>query len=156
MKSLLISGAALSSETQSFSKACLDIHVLQGYGTTESLASVTFMDPKDSSTGRVGAPVFGVQIKLSPWKSFTPNDKPNPRGEILVSGPVIAQGYLANDQLTNDNFLTDSKGNRFFKTGDIGEMFPDGTLMIIDRKNLILTLDTGEILCLGKVRLFWL
>lgn len=109
------------------------------------------MDTKDSSSGRVGAPLFDVKIKLRPWKSFSPYDKPHPRGEVLVTGNMIAKGYLNGNDLEKDNFITDSDGTRWFRTGDIGQVFSDGTLQIIDRKNQIVTLDTGDVLSLGKV-----
>lgn len=109
------------------------------------------MDTKDSSSGKVGGPLFGVKVKLRAWKSFTPHDKPHPRGEILVSGDMIAKGYLNDERLEKDSFITESDGSRWFRTGDIGELYGDGTLKIIDRKNLIVTLDTGEVLSLGKV-----
>lgn len=115
------------------------------------------MDTKDFSSGKVGCPLFDVQIKLKSWKSFTPRDKPHPRGEVLVSGNMVAKGYINcgsgqdGHDLDSENFITESDGSRWFRTGDIGEMFPDGTLRIIDRKNLIVTLDTGDVLSLGKV-----
>ena len=44
------------------------------------------------------------------------NDKPNPRGEILVSGPSVALGYYKNEEGTAKAFI-DIDGRRWFATG---------------------------------------
>ena len=52
---------------------------------------------------------------------------------------------------TKEDFFTNKDGLRWFRTGDIGEMFDDGTLKIIDRKKDLVKLDFGEYVSLGKV-----
>ena len=59
-------------------------------------------------------------------------------------------GYFKNDQLTAENFFTEG-GKRWFRTGDVGELFEDGTLRIIDRKKDLVKLQLGEYVSLGKV-----
>ena len=43
-------------------------------------------------------------------------DKPNPRGEILLSGPNIASGYYKNPTATAEAF-TEIQGKRYFCSG---------------------------------------
>ena len=71
---------------------------------------------------------------MANWEEgqYKNTDKPHPRGEILIGGKVVAQGYYASASTENVNF-TEINGTRYFCTGDIGEMFPDGTLKIIGR-----------------------
>ena len=68
--------------------------------------------------------------------NYTPEDKPHPRGEILIGGGNVAMGYYKNESLTDEYFET-IEGQRWFHTGDIGEMLSDGTLRIIGKNNLL-------------------
>ena len=52
--------------------------------------------------------------------------------------------------MTAENFYTEG-GKRWFRTGDVGELFEDGTLRIIDRKKDLVKLQLGEYVSLGKV-----
>lgn len=65
-------------------------------------------------------------------------DKPNPRGEILIGGPNVTMGYYKNESKNREDFFVDEKGQRWFCTGDIGEIHSEGSLKIIgeDFKNL--------------------
>lgn len=57
-------------------------------------------------------------------------DKPYPRGEVVIGGDVVTQGYLNLPDTTTENFFTENN-KRWFKTGDIGEIHDDGMLKII-------------------------
>ena len=46
----------------------------------------------------------------------------------------MATGYYKMAEKTKEDFFKDAEGTRWFKTGDIGELYEDGTLKIIDRK----------------------
>lgn len=61
-------------------------------------------------------------------------------------------GYFKMFQKTEEDFPKhDSDGQRWFHTGDIGVMNPNGTLKIIDRKKDLIKLSGGEYVSLGKV-----
>lgn len=68
LRFLLVGGAPLSPETQEFAANCLDVKVYQGYAATECTATATAMDRYDLSYGRVGAPFFGVKLRLIDWR----------------------------------------------------------------------------------------
>ena len=63
-------------------------------------------------------------------------DKPYPRGEILVGGGNIAQGYYMLEQMTKEDFIR-IDGTRYFCTGDIGQFEEDGVLRVIGEKLLL-------------------
>lgn len=78
-------------------------------------------------------------------------DQPYPRGEIIIGGNCVAAGYYKNELLTSESFREED-GIRWFYTGDIGEIHPDGSIKIIDRKKDLVKLQFGEYISLGKVR----
>ncbi|XP_061431548.1 LOW QUALITY PROTEIN: long-chain-fatty-acid--CoA ligase 4-like [Lethenteron reissneri] len=151
---LLLSGAApLSPRTQRFMNVCFCCPVGQGYGLTETCAAGTIAELQDYSTGHVGAPLSCCEIQLRNWEEggYTVNDSPNPRGEVLIGGPNVTMGYLNNEELTREGFYTDARAQRWFCTGDIGEILPSGCLRLIDRKKDLVKLQAGEYVSLGKV-----
>ena len=82
--------------------------------------------------------------------NYRVTDSPRPRGEIVIGGDSVAQGYFKNDKKTEEDFYNEG-GKRWFRSGDIGEMFEDGTVRIIDRKKDLVKLQLGEYVSLGKV-----
>ena len=80
----------------------------------------------------MGAPLTGSDFKLVSWEegNYRVTDKPNPRGEIHISGPTVSQGYYKQPEKTKAEFYQDEEGVRWFKTGDIGEFSPMGTLEV--------------------------
>lgn len=60
-------------------------------------------------------------------------------------------GYYMNEEETEKVYWVDDKGTRWWRSGDIGEIYPDGTIKIIDRKKDLIKLQHGEYISLGKV-----
>ncbi|XP_058857437.1 long-chain-fatty-acid--CoA ligase 4-like isoform X1 [Acipenser ruthenus] len=152
VRMMLCGGAPLSPATQRFMNICFCCPVGQGYGLTETCGAGTITEVADYSTGRVGAPLICCEIKLRDWLEggYTNKDKPNPRGEIVIGGPNVTMGYFNSEKVSED-FFVDENGQRWFCTGDIGEINPDGCLQIIDRKKDLVKLQAGEYVSLGKV-----
>ena len=149
----LSGGAPLSPSTQRYLQVVFGCPVLQGYGLTETCCIGTLTSPADMALGRCGAPVPSGLIKLVPWPEggYSPADKPLPRGEVHIGGPALAAGYHNAEKATDTDFYTDADGMRWFRTGDIGVVHPDGCLAIVDRRKDIVKLERGEFLSLGKV-----
>ena len=67
-------------------------------------------------------------------------------GEVWLSGDPIAKGYYNMPDLTRDSFLEDpASGQRWFKTGDVGEFDEEGQLTIIDRKKDLVKLQVWTV-----------
>jgi len=152
MRFAITGGAPLSPETHDFIRVCLGLTLVQGYSLTETTCTGTCMMAGDSTTGKVGAPMAGMEIKMVNWEegNYRVSDMPRPRGEIIIGGASVARGYFKNEEKTKEDFY-DEGGKRWFRTGDIGEMFDDGTLRIVDRKKDLVKLQLGEYVSLGKV-----
>ncbi|UYV73099.1 ACSL4 [Cordylochernes scorpioides] len=146
-------GAPLSADTHDFIRASLGVMLQQGYGLTETGSCATVMLPEDRYSGRVGAPLSVCRIRLEDWSEggYSALDHPNPRGEIIIGGPCVSAGYYKNEEATREAYSTDEEGISWFATGDIGELFPDGSVKIIDRKKDLVKLQYGEYVSLGKV-----
>jgi len=149
---VLSGGAPLSPDTEDFMNVCFLCPVGQGYGLTETTGGGTCCEAWDYTTGRVGPPVGSNEIKLVSWEEggYTVYDKPNPRGEIVIGGNNVSMGYFKQPEKTAEVFVVEN-GQRWFYTGDIGEMESDGSLRIVDRKKDLVKLSTGEYISLGKV-----
>jgi long-chain acyl-CoA synthetase len=147
---LLSGGAALNRETQEFLRVCFGQPTVQGYGLTETTACISVQAQVDRwtplSTGRIQA-CAEVKLVSVPDMNYTVNDQPCPRGEIVARGPMITLGYFNQPEKTKADFREDG----WFHTGDIGQINPDGSLSVIDRKKNLIKLDTGEYVALEKL-----
>ena len=81
--------------------------------------------------------VFSGMVKLVEWKEggYSPKNDP-PTGEVYFGGPGVTQGYFKMPEKTAEDFVTDDKGRRWFKTGDIGQFDPDGALRVIGKLSI--------------------
>lgn len=96
-----------------------------GYGCTETVTAVTLMPTKDSGQAGVGIPFHGNSIKI--LKEDGTCAKENEPGEILISGPVLMNGYYDNDE-ENKRVLVQMDGALAYRTGDIGHLDQKGIL----------------------------
>jgi long-chain acyl-CoA synthetase len=119
-------GAPLPDEIADFfTKAGLPI--LQAYGLTENIC-VAFNTPQKLKYGTVGQPMPMCQVKIAP------------DGEILVKSPMMFSGYYQEPEKTAEMFDPDG----WLKTGDLGELDPEGFLKITGRKKEIIVLSSGK------------
>ncbi|KMY92303.1 long-chain-fatty-acid--CoA ligase 3 isoform X4 [Drosophila simulans] len=149
---IMSGGAPLSADTHEQIKTCLCLELIQGYGLTETTSGATVMDYRDMTYGRTGGPLTVCDIRLVNWEegNYRVTNKPYPQGEVLIGGECVSQGYYKLPGKTNEDFFEED-GQRWFKTGDIGEIQADGVLKIIDRKKDLVKLQAGEYVSLGKV-----
>jgi long-chain acyl-CoA synthetase len=148
---LMVSGGApLSIESQEFMRICFGCSVIQGYGLTETCASGCIQSGYHPFKGHnVGPPVPCCEVKLVsvPELNYTVQDKPLPRGEVLIRGTNITSGYFKRPEITKEVFQEDG----WFTTGDIGQLNMNGTFTLIDRKKNLVKLAHGEYIALERL-----
>uniref|UniRef100_A0A0N4ZRR9 long-chain-fatty-acid--CoA ligase n=1 Tax=Parastrongyloides trichosuri TaxID=131310 RepID=A0A0N4ZRR9_PARTI len=150
-KLIFTGGSAVDEDTHKFVSTCLlpnDGIIMQAYGSTEGSISNT-MNLSDMEVGTVGYPMTCSEVLLKSWEEGNYSvDDDIPRGEILIAGTPIFDGYF---NKSNDDVFYNSHGKKWYCTGDIGEIKPNGALSIIDRKKDLIKLTTAEYIPVGKV-----
>ncbi len=103
------------------------VHILEGYGLSETSPGVSWSTPWANREGSVGRALPGIEV-------FAVDDKnrrlpADTEGELVVRGPNVMAGYYKRPDLTAQ--AIDEDGT--FHTGDIGRVDHDGFIFITGR-----------------------
>ena len=111
--------------------------LVEGYGMTEA-SPVCLGNPFHPSrrTGTIGIPFPSTWMKVVDPDDPAREVPPGERGELLIHGPQVFQGYWNNPAETEKTLLPGG----WLRTGDIVTVDEDGFTTIVDRvKELIIT-----------------
>jgi fatty acid CoA ligase FadD9 len=132
--------APISPGLRNWVESMLQIHLLDGYGSTE--AGMVLLDGEIQRP-----PVLDYRLVDVPELGYYATDRPYPRGELLLKTPNMFPGYYKRAETTADVFDEDG----YYRTGDVfAEVSPDH-LVYVDRRNNVLKLAQGEFVTLAKL-----
>jgi acyl-CoA synthetase (AMP-forming)/AMP-acid ligase II len=104
-------------------EAYLGVPLLEAYGMTEASHEMAAnpLPPARRVFGSVGVPT-GAEIRIVDKEGRDVDE-----GEVVIRGPGVMDGYLANDEANAEAFV-----DGWFRTGDKGR-FDDGYLVLVGR-----------------------
>ncbi|WP_246064818.1 type I polyketide synthase [Melghirimyces algeriensis] len=117
--------------------------IINEYGPTEAAVGTIVHEvrERDLSVHRahvpIGKPIANTRVYIMNEKGeLVP---PLGVGEIVLGGESVALGYIGSSQLTREKFVPNpidylTPGN-LYKTGDLGQILPDGTIQCFGRKD---------------------
>jgi long-chain acyl-CoA synthetase len=126
VETFISGGAPLGRELAEW-YATVGIRIHEGYGLTETSPVIAVNTPVNHRIGTVGKILPNLEVRIAE------------DGEILVRGPSVFKGYWNRSEETKAA-LEDG----WFKTGDIGNIDPDGYLSVTDRKKDLIKTSGGK------------
>jgi len=124
-----------------FFRIVFSCHVVEGYGMTEALITNLTHLEQHMTRSHVGPPTAACEMKLVavPEMDYLTTTNP-PRGEVCYRGPMNMVEYYKDPEKTAEAIDKDG----WYHTGDVGELYPDGALRLVDRIKHIFKLAQGE------------
>jgi len=111
-----VAGAPLSDKINEFMQS-IDVHLIYGYGLSETTATVSCFPEKGFTIGTVGKVMPEVEVKIGA------ND------EILVKGKTVMKGYYKKPVETAAVFTEEG----FLRTGDAGRLTANNEIILTER-----------------------
>ena len=121
------------------------------YGPTECAVDVSYYAcvPTDIDPVPIGKPIYNTQLHI-----VDKHLNPTPigvTGELCIAGVNVGQGYLNNEQLTNEKFIDNPFGEgKLYKTGDLAYWREDGNICYVGRNDFQVKIN-GQRIELGEI-----
>lgn len=115
-------------------------YAIEGYGMTET-SPVALGSPCSDARqpGTLGLPFPSTYIRITDQEDPTVEVEPGERGELLIAGPQVFQGYWNRPEETAGS-LVEIDGRTWVRTGDVVVLQEDGFVRLVDRmKEMIIT-----------------
>ncbi len=131
MRFIISGGAPLDKEiAKKFSE--FGMHVVQGYGLTETSPVIAAEGDNFVKPGSIGKPMEHVELEIV-------NKDESGIGEIRIKGPNVMLGYYEDEERTKE-VLRDG----WFYTGDLAYIDKDGFIFITGRQKDMIVLKNGK------------
>jgi len=112
-RAILVGGQALSDDLR-IRAADLRVPLVRTYGSSETSGGCVYD----------GVPLDDTAVRVID-------------GELHISGPMLADGYLDDPALTERTFVRDERGIRWYRTGDLG-VIEDGVVSVHGRADNVI------------------
>ncbi|AYF77122.1 peptide synthetase [Nocardia yunnanensis] len=123
---LALGGEAIDPDTWNRLRALPDTRVINFYGPTEATVEALMADVHDHAAPTIGRTFDGMTAEVLDHR-LRPVP-PGGQGELYLSGPQLAHGYLGRPATTAAAFVAGPAGRRY-RTGDLVRRATDGTLV---------------------------
>jgi long-chain acyl-CoA synthetase len=138
LRGAVVGGGLMPAHVDRFFRA-VGLHVLVGYGLTETAPVVTVRREGRNVLGTIGTAIAGVEIRIRDPQ--TGADLPQGQvGVVWTRGPQVMRGYHRDEELTRK--AIDTEG--WFDTGDLGMLTVEGDLCFRGRQKETIVLSGGE------------
>jgi acyl-CoA synthetase (AMP-forming)/AMP-acid ligase II len=118
-------------------KAAPNATIANLYGPTEATVFATCHLWSGHSFGLADLPI-GMPMGETRWRLEAEKgaaDTGAHRGELLLSGPQVVQGYWDDPEATERAFVQGTEGETWYRTGDVAEYDPDFGLRFLGRSD---------------------
>jgi amino acid adenylation domain-containing protein len=136
VRRVLCGGEASSTALFQAAKATFpNAHLTNVYGPTEATvwaSAYEFSGEEADGTVSIGTPLQNISFYVldQNQRAVAAGNK----GELYIGGVALAFGYLHADELTRKAFVQNpGSAQRLYKTGDVVQQQPDGTLAFVGR-----------------------
>lgn len=147
MRLIVNGGAPIMKNVFEFICSAITPNIIQGYGLTETSAGVAVQEAPASDPTTVGQCGLSCQVRFRAVEGTDYDAKGEyPKGELLVKGPIVFQGYYKQPELTAE-VLHDG----WFATGDVCQLTEEKQIRIIDRAKQLVKLCQGEYISLTNL-----
>ncbi len=143
LKEIMTAGEQLkiTSQVNTFFTRLNNCVLYNQYGPTECHV-VTELKLDGNPSNWPALPTIGTPIKNTTIYILDKNLDIVPdgtTGELCIAGECLAEGYLNNQELTDEKFVDwtspDGKNTRIYRTGDIAQFLPDGNIEFLGRRD---------------------
>jgi len=124
VKAVLLGGEALPQSLLTALQQHTAAEIYNMYGPVETTVWSSAARLTDSAKVHIGTPIRNTEFCiLSENGELLPDGK---IGEIVITGDGLAAGYIGDEALTAEKFMTLKDGRRCYRTGDLGRRNEEG------------------------------